>query len=67
MRFLDGNSFLLTETTSVRQGMEIQYSPAGEEVITVIAHNTQRGQLLDIDRGDLIKLVQDARLHLPKR
>jgi hypothetical protein len=33
----------------------------------VIAHNTQRGQILDIDRGDLIKLVQDARLHLPKR
>jgi len=67
VRFLDGNSFLLTETTSVRQGMEVQYSPAGEEVITVIAHNTQRGQILDIDRGDLIKLVQDARLHLPKR
>jgi len=67
MRFLDGNSFLLTETTSVRQGIEIQYSPAGEEVITVIAHNTQRGQILDIDRGDLIKLVQDARLQLPKR
>jgi len=28
MRFMDGNSFLLTETTSVRQGMEVQYSPA---------------------------------------
>jgi hypothetical protein len=67
MHFLDGNSFLLTETTSVRQGMEVQYSPAGAEVITVIAHNTQRGQVLEIDRGDLIKLVQDPRLQLPKR
>jgi DNA-directed RNA polymerase specialized sigma24 family protein len=67
MRFMDGNSFLLTETTSVRQGMEVQYSPAGTEVITVIAHNTQRGKVLEIDRGDLIKLVQDPRLHLPKR
>jgi DNA-directed RNA polymerase specialized sigma24 family protein len=67
IRFLDGNSFLLTETTSVRQGMEVQYSPAGLEVITVIAYNTQRGQVLEIDRGDLIKLVQDPRLHLPKR
>jgi hypothetical protein len=67
MRFLDGNSFLLTETTSVRQGMEVQYSPAGAEVITVIAHNARRGQVLEIDRGDLIKLVQDPRLHLPKR
>ena len=67
MRFMDGNSFLLTETTSVRQGMEVQYSPAGTEVITVIAHNARRGQVLEIDRGDLIKLVQDPRLHLPKR
>jgi DNA-directed RNA polymerase specialized sigma24 family protein len=67
MRFLDGNSFLLTETTSVRQGMEVQYSPAGAEVITVIAHNARRGQVLEIDRGDLIKLIQDPRLHLPKR
>jgi DNA-directed RNA polymerase specialized sigma24 family protein len=67
MRFMDGNSFLLTETTSVRQGMEVQYAPAGTEVITVIARNTQRGKVLEIDRGDLIKLVQDARLHLPKR
>ncbi len=67
MRFMDGNSFLLTETTSVRQGMEVQYSPAGAEVITVIAHNARRGQVLEIDRGDLIKLVQDPRLHLPKR
>jgi len=67
MRFMDGNSFLLTETTSVRQGIEVQYSPAGTEVITVIAHNTQRGKVLEIDRGDLIKLVQDARLHLPTR
>jgi DNA-directed RNA polymerase specialized sigma24 family protein len=67
MRFLDGNSYLLTETTSVRQGMEVQYSPAGVEVITVIAHNTQRGKALEISRGDLIKLVQDPRLHLPRR
>ena len=66
-RFRDGNSFFLTETTSVIQGMEVQYSPAGTEVITVIARNTQRGQALRIDRGDLIKLVQDPRLHLPKR
>jgi hypothetical protein len=36
-------------------------------VITVIARNTQRGQILDITSGDLIKLVQDDRLHLPKR
>jgi DNA-directed RNA polymerase specialized sigma24 family protein len=67
MKFMDGNSFLLSESTVVRNGIEVQYSPSGEEVITVIARNTQRGKVLDISRGDLIKLVQDERLHLPQR
>jgi DNA-directed RNA polymerase specialized sigma24 family protein len=67
MRFMDGNFFLLSESTVVRDGIEVQYSPSGEEVITVIARNTQRGKALDISRGDLIKLVQDERLHLPQR
>jgi DNA-directed RNA polymerase specialized sigma24 family protein len=67
MNFMDGNSFLLSESTVVRNGIEVQYSPRGEEVITVIARNTQRGKVLDISRGDLIKLVQDERLHLPQR
>jgi DNA-directed RNA polymerase specialized sigma24 family protein len=67
MKFMDGNFFLLSESTVVRSGIEVQYSPSGEEVITVIARNTQRGKVLDISRGDLIKLVQDERLHLPQR
>jgi DNA-directed RNA polymerase specialized sigma24 family protein len=67
MRFMDGNLFLVSESTLVRGGIEVQYSPSGEEVITVIARNTQRGKVLDISRGDLIKLVQDERLHLPQR
>ena len=67
MKFMDGNFFLLSESTLVRRGIEVQYSPSGQEVITVIARNTQRGKVLDISRGDLIKLVQDERLRLPKR
>jgi DNA-directed RNA polymerase specialized sigma24 family protein len=67
MKFMDGNSFLLSESTLVRRGIEVQYSPSGEEVITVIARNTQRGKVLDISRGDLIELVQDERLRLPQR
>jgi DNA-directed RNA polymerase specialized sigma24 family protein len=67
MKFMDGNFFLLSESTVVRNGIEVQYSPSGEEVITVIARNTQRGKVLDIGRGDLIKLVQDERLQLPQR
>ena len=62
-----GNSYLLTDSTVAGGGIEVQYSPNGDEVITVIARNTQRGQILAIGTGDLIKLVQDERLRLPKR
>lgn len=63
--FLDGNTFNLTQTTDVRQGMEIQYSPRGDEVITVVARNTGTGKALDITRGELMSLVTDSRLRLP--
>lgn len=66
-RFMDGNSYLMTDSTLQREGIEVQYNPSGHEVVTVIARNTQRGQIREISRGDLIKLVQDERLHLPKR
>ena len=66
-RSMNGNSYLMTDSTLRRQGIEVQYSPSGEEVITVIARNTQRGQILEISRGDLIKLVQDERIQLPQR
>jgi hypothetical protein len=65
-QFLDGNFYNLTQTTSVTQGMEVQYRPAGREVITVIARNTMKGQVWNIPRGDLIRLVQDPRLKLPE-
>ena len=45
---MDGNRFLLTDSTVSNGGIEVQYSPSGDEVITVIAHNTQRGQVLDV-------------------
>jgi DNA-directed RNA polymerase specialized sigma24 family protein len=67
IRFMDGNSYLMTDSTLKGRGIEVQHNPRGDEVITVIARNTQRGQMLEISSGDLIKLVQDERLHLPKR
>ena len=67
IRFMDGNSYLLTDSTLADGGIELQHSPKGDEVITVIARNTQRGQILEISTGELIKLVQDERLRLPKR
>jgi DNA-directed RNA polymerase specialized sigma24 family protein len=67
IRFMDGNSYLMTDSTLADGGIEVQYSPNGDEVITVIARNTQRGRTLNIGSGDLIKLVQDERLRLPMR
>ena len=64
--FLSGNVFNLTETTSVIQGMEVQYRPTGREVITVIARNTTKGQIYEVHRGDLIRLLEDPRLKLPE-
>ena len=64
---MDGNRYLLTDSTVPERGIEVQYCPRGDEVITVIAHNTHRGKTLDIGSGELIKLVKDERLHLPKR
>ncbi len=66
-RSMDGNSYLLTDSTLADGGIEVQYSPEGDEVITIIARNTQRGRVLEISSGDLIKLVQDDRLRLPNR
>ena len=65
--FMDGNSYLVTDSRLADSGIEVQYSPKGDEVITVVARNTQRGKMLDISTGDLINLVQDDRLRLPKR
>jgi DNA-directed RNA polymerase specialized sigma24 family protein len=67
LHLMDGNRYLLTDSTVPERGIEVQYCPRGDEVITVIAHNTHRGKTLDIGSGELIKLVKDERLHLPKR
>jgi DNA-directed RNA polymerase specialized sigma24 family protein len=63
---MDGNTYLMTDSTLADGGIEVQYSPRGDEVITVIARDAQRGQRLQISTGELIKLVQDERLRLPK-
>jgi DNA-directed RNA polymerase specialized sigma24 family protein len=62
--FLSGNTFNLTQTTTVEEGMEVQYRLIGR-VITVIARNTTKGQAREIPRGELIALVEDPRLKLP--
>lgn len=64
-RFLDGNRFTLSTTTQVARGIEVQHRPDGDQVVTVVARNTTRGQVLEVTRADLIALVQDPRLRLP--
>jgi DNA-directed RNA polymerase specialized sigma24 family protein len=65
MRFMDGNVFTLTDTTYADEGLEVQYSPEGNEVITVIARNTTKGKGLNVGRAELVSLVLDDRLRLP--
>lgn len=64
-RFMDGNRFTLTPTTSVADGVEVQYSPSGTYVITLVARNTTAGRPLEIGIGDLIGVAQDPRLQPP--
>jgi hypothetical protein len=66
MRFMDGNVFTLSDSTRLSDGLEVQYSPNGDQVITVVARNRSRGQALDVTRAQLIELVQDPRLRLPQ-
>jgi hypothetical protein len=65
-RFMDGNLFTLTTTTQVSKGIEVQYCPDGDQVITVVARNTTRGTPLEVTRAELLALVQDPRIRLPE-
>ncbi|WP_375424298.1 sigma factor-like helix-turn-helix DNA-binding protein [uncultured Friedmanniella sp.] len=65
-RFMDGNRFTLSDGTQLTDGIEVQYRPDGDQVITVVAQRSAPGgESLDVTRGDLINLVQDPRLRLP--
>lgn len=65
VQLMDGNSYTFSETTDVAQGIEIQFSASGDEVITVVARNTSPGRQLDVTLAQLISLVTDPRLRLP--
>ncbi len=64
MRFMDGNRFTVSENTQMKDGLEVQYAPI-DQVITVVARNTMRGEELHLEWSQLIELVQDERLRLP--
>lgn len=64
-RFMDGNRFSMTTTTTVGEGIEVQHSPTGTYVITLVARNTTGGRPLELNNGDLIGVAQDPRLEPP--
>ena len=64
-RFMDGNRFSMTTTSGVQEGIEVQHSPAGTYVITLVARNTTGGRPLELNNGDLIAVAQDPRLQPP--
>ena len=64
-RFMDGNRFSMTTTPGVQEGIEVQHSPAGTYVITLVARNTTGGRPLELNNGDLIAVAQDPRLQPP--
>ena len=65
VRFMDGNQMRLSRSSTVAEGVEVQYRP-NAQVITVIARNTSRGKTFDLTSAELVDLVQDPRLQLPK-
>ncbi len=64
-RFMDGNRFSMTTTPGVAEGIEVQHSPAGTYVITLVARNTTGGRPFPLNNGDLIAVAQDPRLTPP--
>ncbi|GAA2093278.1 hypothetical protein GCM10009841_02870 [Microlunatus panaciterrae] len=64
-RAMSGDLYSVTPSVGPGSGVEVQYSPDGRQVITVIAVDAPQGRRLPIDRSRLIDLVQDSRLRLP--
>jgi DNA-directed RNA polymerase specialized sigma24 family protein len=65
IRFLDGNRFILSDGLDTNDGLEGQYRPDGDDVITVIVRDVGPGEPKLVDRGQLVRMLQDERLRLP--
>jgi DNA-directed RNA polymerase specialized sigma24 family protein len=66
--FMNGNRYRIAGASTGSGGVEVQYAADVNQVITVVARNTSRqGWKLDIDTGELVQLVSDPRLRLPRR
>ena len=65
LRFMDGNTFTMTDPGTMTQGLEVRHRP-DTAVITLVARNTSKtGRELPVTRADLVSLIADKRLRLP--
>ena len=65
-QMMDFNFFTMTESSDSRQGVEVQYRPAGTYVVTIVVRDPTEGTPLVVDRGAVLELIQDPRFVLPK-
>ena len=65
-QMMDFNYFTMTDTTDSRQGVEVQYRPTGSYVITIIVRDPTKGTPLVVGQGEIINLIEDPRLVMPK-
>ncbi len=64
-RLADGQKFWMTTTDGMQDGIEIQHSPEGSYVVTLVARNVRGGSAPEVTYGDLIAVAEDPRLQLP--
>ena len=66
VEFMDGNRFSMTDSGTAEHGVEIQYWPYDNQVITIVARDVGPGKKLALNTGDLLRLAGDPRLRLPR-
>lgn len=62
----NGQRVWATATDDIERGLEVQYSPNGREVITLVARHLTKGDKLALQPSLLLELSQDPRLRLPR-
>lgn len=67
VQFMNGSRFLLAGDSAETGGVEIQYAAETGQVISVAARDVGDGKTLQVDSADLLGVVQDPRLRMPRR
>ena len=65
IRFMDGNRMRVSRSSTVAEGLEVQYRPNGARSSRSSPGTEGTGKMLDLDAADLHELIEDPRLKLP--